>query len=380
MAFIALTLSVSLSAQGIEFFHGTWAEAKTKAAKEKKPIFIDAFTTWCGPCKMMARDIFTQQEVGEFYNKNFVCVKMDMEQPDGMLVADENNVRAYPTYLFFDQNGNATHRGVGYIEAEQFIQVGKDALVPDKQFMTLQKRYEKGDRNPDFLYNYAYACKSVMDGQEEFFANEYLTAQPDWSKPAARKIIAEIITDGKSKAFAYLLAHRAEFDKEFGKEAMDERISSVAIQLAMEATQANGGEIPEAAVKEIFKTYMPSTAETTFNLFKMQYAISTENWALFGPSAVAYVEGSPNMNAADLNTMAWAFYQYVDDKTLLKKALAWAKLSVKKEASYANADTLAQLYGKLGDKKNAKKAAKEAIKLAKAEGVEDYSETENLLK
>ncbi len=114
---------------GIIFFHGTLVEAKAKANKENKLLFIDCFTTWCGPCKSMSKKIFTQKEVGDYYNKNFICLKMDMELAEGMSVQEKYGVEAYPTYLFIDSKGNIKHRDLGYIDAKKFIEVGKSALL-----------------------------------------------------------------------------------------------------------------------------------------------------------------------------------------------------------------------------------------------------------
>ena len=69
-----------LKAQGIEFFKGTWEEALAEASAKEKLIFVDAYAVWCGPCKRMAKNVFTQDKVGEFFNKNFVNMKIDMEK------------------------------------------------------------------------------------------------------------------------------------------------------------------------------------------------------------------------------------------------------------------------------------------------------------
>ncbi len=114
---------------GIKFFHGTFNEAKAKAKKENKLIFMDCYTTWCGPCKKMAKNIFVKKEVGDYYNKNFICLKMDMEQGEGLTVATNYSIEAYPTYLFINSKGVVKHRELGYIESERFIQVGKTALT-----------------------------------------------------------------------------------------------------------------------------------------------------------------------------------------------------------------------------------------------------------
>lgn len=93
---IAFAFTMSSRAAGIEFFHGTWAEGVAKAKAENKKIFIDFFTEWCGPCLNMALTVFPQPEVGEAYNKDFVCMKIDAEKGEGVDLARKYQVRSYP--------------------------------------------------------------------------------------------------------------------------------------------------------------------------------------------------------------------------------------------------------------------------------------------
>lgn len=61
---VTMSWSIIASAQGIDFFHGSYEEALKKARSENKGIFVDVYTSWCGPCKKMAREVFTQAGVG----------------------------------------------------------------------------------------------------------------------------------------------------------------------------------------------------------------------------------------------------------------------------------------------------------------------------
>ncbi|MFN4256425.1 MAG: thioredoxin family protein, partial [Saprospiraceae bacterium] len=76
-------LPTLLAAQGMNFEHGTWAEVLAKAKAENKPIFMDAYTVWCGPCKMMSNQTFPDAKVAELFNARFVNVKVDMEKGEG---------------------------------------------------------------------------------------------------------------------------------------------------------------------------------------------------------------------------------------------------------------------------------------------------------
>ena len=79
-----LFLTTSINAQGIEFLHGSWEDALDAAKEEDKIIFVDAYAKWCGPCKRMAKEVFTKKEVGTFFNDNFINIKLDMEESHGI--------------------------------------------------------------------------------------------------------------------------------------------------------------------------------------------------------------------------------------------------------------------------------------------------------
>jgi len=100
-------------AQGIEFEEGSWDEVLEKAKAEGKPIFVDAYAEWCGPCKWMSSEVFTVSAVGDFYNDNYIAYKFDMEKGEGVDFSEEYEVMAYPTLLFFSANGDLTHKAVG---------------------------------------------------------------------------------------------------------------------------------------------------------------------------------------------------------------------------------------------------------------------------
>lgn len=111
---------------GIKFDHSTLAKAKTEAQKSKKMIFIDVYTTWCGPCKEMAKTTFMDEEVGEMFNKKFVNLKIDAENDsDGAYIGTNFKVNAYPTLLFLDENGNLLKKLVGKQSKEKLISIAE---------------------------------------------------------------------------------------------------------------------------------------------------------------------------------------------------------------------------------------------------------------
>lgn len=114
--------TVYQSETGIRFKSMTLEKAKQVAKETDKLVFIDAYTTWCGPCKRMAATSFMEEEVGEIFNDRFVNIKIEMEKDaDGPEVARLYKVRAYPTLLVINSDGKLIKQSVGFMTADQLI-------------------------------------------------------------------------------------------------------------------------------------------------------------------------------------------------------------------------------------------------------------------
>lgn len=150
-ALLCTVLALPAMAQegkGIQFFKGTFAQALAKAKSEGKPLFVDFYAVWCGPCKKMEKQIFTQPEVGEYFNKHFVAVQLDAEKPENVDVAKTYKVEAFPTLGIFDGEGKALSINVGYMNAQELMAMAKTAVGEVKGFEQLYKEYRQ---NPNDL-------------------------------------------------------------------------------------------------------------------------------------------------------------------------------------------------------------------------------------
>lgn len=119
--------------EGIQFIEENWAKAMQEAKKQKKLIFLDAYTSWCGPCKMLKRNTFPNKAVGDLFNKNFINVAIDMEKGDGPAIAEKYQVNAYPTLIITDAEGNIVTYAKGYVGPEQLIEFGKHGIKMGKK-------------------------------------------------------------------------------------------------------------------------------------------------------------------------------------------------------------------------------------------------------
>jgi thiol:disulfide interchange protein len=99
---------------GIKFSKMSISKAMGQAKKSGKIIFIDVHTSWCGPCKEMARTTFQDGEVAKAFNDKFINLKIDAEQDeDGPAIAKKYAVNAYPTLLWVNSEGKLVKKVVG---------------------------------------------------------------------------------------------------------------------------------------------------------------------------------------------------------------------------------------------------------------------------
>lgn len=153
--FFATLFCLTSEAQGINFVEGkTLNEVLTQAKNEGKLVFVDCYTEWCGPCKMMATKEFVKKEAGDYFNAKFVNFKIDIEKGEGPEVGKKYDVNAFPTFLILEPNGDLRGRLVGAAPIDKFIEKVEAAMKEEKGLPWYQKKFRSGERDPQFLSEY----------------------------------------------------------------------------------------------------------------------------------------------------------------------------------------------------------------------------------
>ncbi len=116
------------NSSGLTFFEGSWSEALGKAKAENKLIFLEIHASWCGSCRRLKENTFTDREAGDLYNANFINKAFDGEKGEGKVLARTYGIRAYPALLFIDHSGRLVAEVNGYHNPRRFIQLGKRVL------------------------------------------------------------------------------------------------------------------------------------------------------------------------------------------------------------------------------------------------------------
>lgn len=137
-----------------EFRHLSLAEALTLAQQEQKPVFVDFYTDWCGPCKMMMREVFPQKDLGHYLNSRFICIKLNAEK-EGKDAARQYGVNAYPTLMVIAPDGKEVMKRVGMADAGNLMAEIERAINPDMSPRRMAERYAAGERTAALIQGYA---------------------------------------------------------------------------------------------------------------------------------------------------------------------------------------------------------------------------------
>ena len=360
--------------EGISFIHENVSEALSKAKTENKLIFVDAYTTWCGPCKMMVKNTFPDADVASLFNVKFVNLKMDMEKGDGIDMAKRYEIAAYPTLLFIDGDGQLIHKAIGFHDVSQILELGKTALDADKSLGGWASKYEKGNRDAAFLKEYALKLAAAYDNRRTMVAEEYLATQKDWTTDENLELIYRFTEGVNTKFFDYFLNNKKAFEKKYNAAEIDVKIQGLVSEKLFNEKNLPTLGFADSLIK---KVYADKSDRMSKNYHMSYYRLKGDR-EKYAQAAVAYLKKYKD-SAEELSDIASTFNEQIGDRKMLKKALGWAKKAVKMDNSYLNNMTLANLYQSLDKKSDAQKAAQKAIDIAKKND-EPYSEAEELLK
>ncbi len=378
----SLLFVIRVNAQEINFEHNSWAEIKAKAKAEKKLIFMDAYTSWCGPCKAMAKNTFTNPEVSGYYNSNFVNAKIDMEKGEGLEIAKQYKVSCYPNLLYIDGDGNLVHRAAGYLDAGEFMALAKTAQTPDKTFSSMQKQYERGNTNAafmnEYLKNLSQSCLSANDAAIKYFAS---VKENEMLLPANWRILNNYIEDIKAAPFIYLVKNRAAFAVKYTIDSVNTKIFYVYLNEGYKRVFATNKADSTALYKfkkEIANIGFERTEELNLSI-DLPYYQETGNWNNYFKTCKTIIEKYKQKDAGFMNNVCWTLYEKSNDKAQLAEVEKWAKKATEIAPEWAFLDTYACLLFKNGKKQEAIATEKKAIDLAVA-AKQDTKDLEETLK
>jgi len=381
------SFSLKLNAQDeIKFETGlSWEQIKEKAKDEHKYIFVDCFATWCGPCKFMSRNIFTLKEVGDFYNANYINVKVQMDRTDtdsyeirnwyqkASGIQSEFSINAFPTYLFFSPDGQIVHRVIGATgnEGTAFIEKGKEALDTTKQYYRVVREYKNHLDDSSFLLKTLNVAIQNSDAKNvSQILDAYLVSIKDkYLKENLHTIIlaTSIGSSSESLSFQFLNGNSEKIGKIIGDEdrvnALIRHIITIEQVYPLFSGSMNDADWEKLTSK--IKLKYPGYADRIIMEAKPSYYASKNEYEKYGIATLAFLEkyGAQAGNF-DINADTWSIFLHCKDKQTLKKAATWSKKTLCETCNPAYYDTYANLLYKVGEQDSALTWERKAVEVA----------------
>jgi thiol-disulfide isomerase/thioredoxin len=382
--FLFVQFSINIFAQetGIKFIEDqSIAQLLQKADSGKKFLFIDCYATWCGPCKYLSREIFPLKAVGDFYNANFVCAKFDMEKGEGVDIARKYQIKAYPTLLFLDANGEIVHLNVGAGDANDILNLGKLANDPENNYKALVAKINAGAFSAEIIDKYL-SVNSNAGNKDSLLVQYFSTLKdPDKVNLMSWNLINKYVERYDDSLFKLLLANEDKFKKIAGPKDVDNKIFQVIITY-IDANSKDEKRNTEVE-KELKALNHPQVSRAyvyvKFNKIYSQVAhgdITPENWKSFICGAKEFLNIETDWHA--YNTIAWFVYENykkMDDTDALRLAKEWAIKSVQQNKNAYNLDTYANIVYDLNEVSEAIKLEEEALAIANKDNDQEIAKS-----
>ncbi|WP_233556911.1 thioredoxin family protein [Odoribacter sp. AF15-53] len=281
--FVCMFVIESVFAQ-THFQDLTFEKAIEKAKAENKYVFIDCYTVWCGPCKMMAEKILPLEDVGKYMNERFVCIKLDMEKGEGREIARKYHVTAYPTFLILKTDQSLVHRVVGgTASGEEFIKK-IEAGFDENAASNLEIQYVAGNRDLNFLVKYIKALLVSCDVEKaKGIAQEVLASLDDEEKCTDPYWFiyedTELSPIGSGN-MNYLLKRVEKFREGVGVEKVDKKLASLfesQLEDIIRGRNKNATLADVEAAEKLLDSYKLTGQDYLFEYIALIKAVKSEN-------------------------------------------------------------------------------------------------------
>ena len=263
-----------VNTDGIEFEDSSFAGALKKAKEQGKLLFMDCYTTWCGPCKMMSNQVFKQKFIGDFFNQNLVSLKVDMEKGEGKDLQKRFNVNAFPTMFLLDGDGNIVYKILGGRDARSFMESIKRGMEQKTPYYILKSKYEAGERSVELMADYFQTMSDAgemknADGE----AKSYLATlkAPELYSVSAWALYDKFVNDVSGAEFKFLVNNRKEFAKVVGDSAVDKKIEQVIFPVAINYLK---GSVSKENMNQVWKLVNAAKFTPDYSLVLLSKIVS----------------------------------------------------------------------------------------------------------
>jgi thioredoxin-related protein len=343
-----IKLQTSLAQKQSLFLDKDFYASIAQSKLEKKPVVVMFYATWCSHCNKMKNDIFTDNDVINYYSKNFICVAVDAESQNGIDLKNrfksKFKVKFYPTFTFLDSDENVLNCISGESKKDDFLNEAKNALIPEKQFTTLKSIYYQDFSNPENCLRYITAIrKSGLDATE--VTEKYLQtkAEKDWFTEQNWKIIANGINNIDCYEIKFVNSHKDEFAKVSSPLRVEKKLVFVTSDNLKPLIDLND-TINYYKLKPIATSFKIRKVDSLLFKYDLQLYENNKNWKCYTSTAKNSIEKFAWKDSKTLIEVASFYLNFITDKSSLDDAINWTIQALTLGESLDKCTLLSKLY------------------------------------
>jgi thioredoxin-related protein len=401
LLFTFSTQSIAQTEKGIHFIKPkNWQEVLSIAKAQHKNILVDAYTTWCGPCKMMDKNTFPDSVLGTVVNKDFIAIKIQMDSAmnddsvveswyeDARKIMQAAKVNAFPTVLFYNEDGKLVFKSIGFKDAGALVKIASYAAKPEaagnlqNDLLTYQNDQIIYDKLPDLIASVReiigdqqLTLAMAKDYKKNYLDHlsdvEYLTAQH--IKFIADNGNVQLIST-KDRLFELCYNRPDVFDSILSKGFAEKYVNATITkdEVLAKLFKDDKAITPNPDWKKIrsaVKKYKKIDADRFILNAKIDFYYKIKNWEIYSILRSEQIKKYPPIAGKqdyfdNLNSQAWYVFLGCKERKPLERALKWSELSIELDMPNPQAglyDTRANILYKLGRTEEAIKYQRIAV-------------------
>ncbi|PIF34782.1 thioredoxin-related protein [Flavobacterium sp. 9] len=340
-----------------------YKKALETAKLQNKPLFVMLYADWCPHCNQMKKEVLSDPNVMDFLKENYVCAWKNIEKEEGIALKDKYNTKSLPTFLFIDPNNETLLYALkGEMKTPEFMTEVKYALNSRMQLPYLEKEFLADPSNSTKFFAYLNTLKKGKDRTDLSIPTHiYLNTQSDAQLVSETnwRVIANGVTDIKSREFQYVLKHQKEFAAVASQNRVDRKVESIVTELLRPYVD-NLDTINYYKQREVAKSIKLQKTDSLVFKFDLTLAERTEKWQFYKKVTLEDTQKLVWNDTSFLKDIGQTYLKHISDTESLKKSIFWVKHSLELNDSYDGNLLLARLYNKIKDKKLALQYAKDA--------------------
>ncbi len=333
-----------------------WNNALADAKNNDKLVFLDIYATWCGPCKYLDNNVFTDKSLGEYYNAHYVNLKMDGETPFGAEMVRKFALSGYPTLFFLQPDEELITKIVGVREADTLTSIGKTINENVDRLGYYKDNFNEGNLNAIELKNYQ---DLLIKTEQKELANQVATkvipslTEEDILNPDFKNIIMNSSTDIDGRVYQVVSENKEVIEKDWSTQEINKLYSGIFNTTMFRAISDKDNELLERVIRDFLPVYIGKDSlqlsQGEFATRKLYYA-NTMNWERFGELVMKEFREEHEGDDSFLYNQAYEVAnEYNQSPEAIQLALDWMGKANQMNYSFNNLVLTSFLYGMNGD-------------------------------